>query len=468
MGLPTVPGLLLSLVLPALLVGIYPSGVTGLVPSLGEQEKSLCPQGKYVHPLNNSICCTKCHKGTYLVEDCVDQRQAPNCRDCDKGTFTASQNHVKQCLSCKICRKEMSQVEISPCRADKDTVCGCKENQFQQFFSDKHFQCMDCSPCFNGTVSIPCKQSQDTVCNCHKGFFRSGNECVSCSRCKGNHNCFQFCLPPTENVTNPQDPGTAVLLPLVIFLGLCLLFFIFISLMCRYPRWKPSVYSIMCGNSAPDKEAEVEGIVTKPLTPAPAPAPAFSPTPGFSPTLGFCSTPGFSPVSNTPITPGLPFDPSNWPNFRVMPPLREVVPTQGADPLLYASLPTASLPSVPVSTPVKKWDDCAHPQRPDTADPATLYAVVDGVPPSRWREFMRLLGLSEHEIERLELQNGRCLREAQYSMLEAWRRRTPRHEATLEVLGHVLCDMDLRGCLENIHEALGNPASFSSAPCLPR
>lgn len=35
-----------------------------------------------------------------------------------------------------------------------------------------------------------------------------------------------------------------MLLPLVIFLGLCLLFFIFISLMCRYPRWKPSVYSI--------------------------------------------------------------------------------------------------------------------------------------------------------------------------------------------------------------------------------
>lgn len=46
-------------------VGIYPSGVTGLVPSLGVREKrdSLCPQGKYPHSRNNSICCTKCHKG---------------------------------------------------------------------------------------------------------------------------------------------------------------------------------------------------------------------------------------------------------------------------------------------------------------------------------------------------------------------------------------------------------------------
>lgn len=34
-----------------------------------------------------------------------------------------------------------------------------------------------------------------------------------------------------------------MLLPLVILFGLCLLFFIFFSLMCRYPGWKPQVYS---------------------------------------------------------------------------------------------------------------------------------------------------------------------------------------------------------------------------------
>lgn len=97
-----------------------------------------------------------------------------------------------------------------------------------------------------------------------------------------------------------------------------------------------------------------------------------------------------------------------------------------------------------------------------------LYAVVDGVPPSRWKEFIRRLGLSEHEIERLELQNGRCLREAQYSMLAAWRQRTPRQEATLELLALVLRDMDLLGCLETIEEALGGPAFLSPASRLPR
>ncbi|XP_051011358.1 tumor necrosis factor receptor superfamily member 1A [Acomys russatus] len=456
MGLPTVPGLLLSLVFLALLVGIYPSRVTGLVPSLGDREKrdSLCPQGKYAHPLNNSYCCTKCHKGTHLVSDCPAPGSETVCRECDQGTFTASQNHLRQCLSCKTCREEMSQVEISPCRADKDTVCGCKENQYQYYLSEKVFQCKNCSLCFNGVVTISCQEKQNTVCDCHAGFFLSENECISCSHCKKNQECVKLCYPPFATSTNPQDSGTAVLLPLVIFLGLCVLSFIFVSLMCRYPRWKSKVYSILCGKSAPVKEAEVEGIVTKPLTPAPTTT--FSPD--INPTLDFSPSPDFVPFSSTPSPT---FDPSNCPNFRVLPPVREVVPFQSANPLLYTAL---TPPSVP---PIQKWEDSAHLQRPDTADPVTLYAVVDGVPPSRWKEFIRLLGLSEHEIERLELQNGRCLREAQYSMLEAWRRRTPRHEATLDVLGRVLRDMDLLGCLENIQDTLRRPASFSSTSRLP-
>lgn len=93
-----------------------------------------------------------------------------------------------------------------------------------------------------------------------------------------------------------------------------------------------------------------------------------------------------------------------------------------------------------------------------------LYAVVNSVPPSRWKEFVRRLGLSEHEIERLELQNGRYVREAQYSMLAAWRQCTPRREAMLDQLGRVLRDMDLHGCLENIEEALRGSASLSSEP----
>ncbi|PNJ30210.1 TNFRSF1A isoform 10, partial [Pongo abelii] len=246
MGLSTVPDLLLPLVLLELLVGIYPSGVIGLVPHLGDREKrdSVCPQGKYIHPQNNSICCTKCHKGTYLYNDCPGPGQDTDCRECESGSFTASENHLRHCLSCSKCRKEMGQVEISSCTVDRDTVCGCRKNQYRHYWSENLFQCFNCSLCLNGTVHLSCQEKQNTVCTCHAGFFLRENECVSCSNCKKSLECTKLCLPQIENVKGTEDSGTTVLLPLVIFFGLCLLSLLFIGLMYRYQRWKSKLYSI--------------------------------------------------------------------------------------------------------------------------------------------------------------------------------------------------------------------------------
>ncbi|XP_053413791.1 tumor necrosis factor receptor superfamily member 1A [Nycticebus coucang] len=467
MGPSTVPDLLLPLVLLALLVVIHPSEVIGLVPLLGDREKrdNLCPQGKYSHPENNTICCTKCHKGTYLYRDCPSPGRETDCRECENGSFTASENHLRQCLSCSKCRNEMGQVEISPCTVDRDTMCGCRKNQYRHYWSENLFQCFDCKPCLNGTVVHPCQEKQNTVCTCHFGYFLRGNDCVPCSDCKKNSECLKLCQIESKPVNSPSNPDTSVLLPLVIFFGLCLLSLLFISLMCRYQRWKPKLYSIVCGKRTPEKEGELEGITTKPLASAPGfnPTPGFSPSPspGFSPTPGFSPSPGFSPISCPTFTHTSTFTPSC--NYTAMTSPREVAPPHlGAEPILTTALASTFSP-----TPLQKSEDSAHTTRSDT-DPATLYAVVDGVPPSRWKEFVRRLGLSEHEIERLEIQNGRCLREAHYSMLEAWRRRTPRREATLELLGRVLGDMDLLGCLEDIEEALRGPSSLLSAPRLPR
>lgn len=445
MGLSAVPGLLLPLVLLALLVGIHPHGVIGLVPHLGDREKrdSQCPHGKYSHPRNNSICCTKCHKGTYLYDHCPAPDQVTDCRECENGTYTARENQLTQCFSCTICRKEMHQVEISPCAVDQNTVCGCKKNQYQHYYDETLFQCMNCSLCPNGTVHLPCQERQNTVCSCHGGFFLRENECVPCSECQGSPQCMKSCLPFSENVQGRQDADTTVLLPLVIFLSLCLLLVVFVGLLCRFRRWKPKLVSIVCGTSKPVKEGELEGITTKPLAMSPGfiPPGCLSPPPGFSPTTVF------SPIPTGPS--GSTYIPRDCPDFRDASPWREVAsPYQGAEP----AFPSA-LTSTPIATPIQKLEEGAHSPRPDS-DPATLYAVVDGVPPTRWREFMRRLGLSEHEIQRLELQNGRCLREAYYSMLAAWRQRTPRHEATLDLVGSVLCDMDLLGCLEDIQGAL--------------
>ncbi|XP_008588159.1 PREDICTED: tumor necrosis factor receptor superfamily member 1A [Galeopterus variegatus] len=349
MGLPTVPDLLLPLVLLALLVGIYPSGVIGLVPHLRDREKrdSQCPQGKYKHPGNSSICCTKCHKGTYLYSDCPGQGLDTDCRECEIGTFTASENHLRNCLTCSKCRTELHQLELSPCTVDQDIVCGCRKNQYRRYFNNNSlFECKNCSLCLNGTVHLACQERQNTVCTCHAGFFLRENECVSCSNCKKNSECTKLCVPTTENVRSPQDPGTSVLLPLVIILGLCLLSLLFIGFMCRYQRWKPKLYSIVCGKSTPEKEGELDRVTTKP----PAPAP------GFGPTLGFSPIPSVEPSYVTP---------RDASSFTVASARREAAPaSQAVDPTL-----TAALPSAAIRSPPPKWEDSAHAQRSDEDGP---------------------------------------------------------------------------------------------------
>lgn len=94
-------------------------------------------------------------------------------------------------------------------------------------------------------------------------------------------------------------------------------------------------------------------------------------------------------------------------------------------------------------------------------DPAILYAVVDHVPLSRWKEFVRRLGLSDYDLERIEAEH-RHLRDAQYEMLRLWNLRMG-HAATVEHISCVLNQMELSGCSEAIQEALLK--QNSSQPC---
>lgn len=92
--------------------------------------------------------------------------------------------------------------------------------------------------------------------------------------------------------------------------------------------------------------------------------------------------------------------------------------------------------------------------------PSILYTVADHVPPSRWKEFVRRLGLSDHDLERIEMEH-RCFRDAQYEMLRQWKLQMS-HAATVEHICCVLNQMELSGCSEAIQEALLNQ---SSQPC---
>ncbi|XP_062895779.1 tumor necrosis factor receptor superfamily member 1A-like [Mobula hypostoma] len=92
-------------------------------------------------------------------------------------------------------------------------------------------------------------------------------------------------------------------------------------------------------------------------------------------------------------------------------------------------------------------------------DQRLSYAVADVVPASRWREFVRRLGLSDTQIERAEMEARPSFREAQYQMFQLWRQRQgggrgAAGAAPLQLVYRALRDMQLNGCAEQLQEQL--------------
>ncbi|XP_067836023.1 tumor necrosis factor receptor superfamily member 1A-like [Heptranchias perlo] len=82
------------------------------------------------------------------------------------------------------------------------------------------------------------------------------------------------------------------------------------------------------------------------------------------------------------------------------------------------------------------------------------YEIADMVPASRWKEFLRRLGMSDRDIERSELDHRHSFREAQYEMVKLWRQKQGGRGATTEAICKVLQEMGLNDCAEHLQEAL--------------
>ncbi|XP_074856896.1 tumor necrosis factor receptor superfamily member 1A isoform X2 [Carettochelys insculpta] len=364
-----------------------------------------CQQGEYLHP-NNTHCCMRCHAGTYLAEHCQLGSLAPRCLPCPAGTYTAVNNFADKCRSCRRCRSEFQQVTLENCTESKNTVCGCLANQYQTSESD-FFQCRNCSLCHNGGVRHACTKNRDTVCECYHGFFHQKNTCKPCSSCS-KEEC-KFCGPlpgPTTSSSVKEDhwekQGQVLLLiSLVVVLTMSLGVLLVVKLikLCRQKGPTPIFYS--CVSTQQPKSKPVPEV----------------------------SKAGMNEKKAAIHGPQSPQIEAMW-----------------------------AVNAVPSSLVAQELPDCVRPagktQLPD--NPAVLYTVADHVLPSRWKEFVRRLGLSDYEIERIELEQRR-LRDAQYEMLRQWRLQMGRG-ATVERISFVLNQMELSGCSEAIQEALSRQA----------
>ncbi|NXK86168.1 TNR1A factor, partial [Formicarius rufipectus] len=369
-----------------------------------EKKQVHCQLGQYLHP-RETHCCMRCHAGTYKAKDCDRPGQAPVCLPCANGTFTAVDNTMSKCYQCTHCRAELQQIVEAPCTPQQDTVCGCRKNQYQLDAESDLFQCRNCSSCPNGIIAN-CSKDRDTICRCKPQFFLSrSNICKPCNSCIGEE-CLQCHSPVTTPPTSSGLSGTLVLGILVAIFGVISTFYIVnkVVKLVRENRIASSFYS--CGEySSKGTKQHIFQVEVK----------------------------------------------------------RNEISILLPESQKEIELSVTATPSAPLPQSSHELPDCVRPARktqlPD--NPAILYTVVDHVPPSRWKEFVRRLGLSDYDIERIELEHRR-LRDAQYEMLRVWKLQMGR-AATVEHISCVLNQMELSGCSDAIQEALLN--QNSPQPC---
>ncbi|KAM5140689.1 tumor necrosis factor receptor superfamily member 1A isoform 1-T1 [Mantella aurantiaca] len=338
-----------------------------------------------------SCCCNKCLPGFRVANVCRSEGEKTHCQICGSRTYMDRPNHSMGCKACRYCLPQFGQIVLSNCTAQNNTQCGCPAGQFKQK-SGNNFLCQECTTCQNGTIAVECHDNKDTICRCFHNFFMDPSEgsCRPCSECQGP-DCKFHCPDPVPS-KKPEESNR------VLFIVFGVITLVLISAVGVYVVY---TYYTREHSSSSDTEGNA-GQTTICVHQE-------------SEKHNLLDLPGYTKDN---------------------PYIVHQLSRQSTDE-------TLPLPDITKGT-----------APPCLSSPKVLYAIIESIPISRWREFVRRLGLSNYVIEASEQDYRLHFRDAQYAMLHAWVTQEGCPTAKRDQLYNVLREINLGGCIEKIEERL--------------
>ncbi|KAM9446051.1 tumor necrosis factor receptor superfamily member 1A [Clarias gariepinus] len=369
---------------------------------------SLCHSGncsnicKEPLPEGQRIFETQCSAGYYRKQYCPNSNKIL-CELCGEDTYTKVDNTALECSFCRVCGPD--EVATRECTNKTNRECACKDGLYRSFAEHSGGICKNCTVCQNCSKCPECKGNCG-VQNCKHGqFLDQQGKCQLCA----NHNCLDkscnsFCnpVPPTTS-----DLVSKVILCILILLGL----FAFCCLMCEASRRR----HLCC--RARIKNVNVQNGV-------PPKVPTLPDQPGDEPDIHL-------PMN---IIPG-----------------SEVKGPGNRDKLGHLDTDLAGQITAPLIIHGNIKEPARNEPEKEMWPASMLYTIIRQVPVRRWKEFLRLLSLSDDQMERLELEARGSYLELQYQMLRLW---SQMNGACLEIIYSTLHCMDLSGCAEDLQEKL--------------
>ncbi|XP_051948143.1 tumor necrosis factor receptor superfamily member 1A isoform X2 [Xyrauchen texanus] len=325
------------------------------------------------------------------------------CCRCKDDFYTAHPNKLKNCLSCSHC--DGLQIEEQPCNSTHNRVCACAPG----YYSKNPDFCITCEKCQNCTECLNCGEkcnpqvTTTTTAVCGNGYFLNDGQCQNCEKlsCK-NEACKSFCTiySGPQGLLSPHYQLLLVSLIIAAVLGglLCLL----IIWVLYRKRWHVGTHpNILIQPDHPNNQINIPSTMVRKVS-------ACNKT-----TIKACSG---TPVTNYPHS----LFSGDWQS--IMTPLIAI-----GDPKLMQVLQKEYWPA-PV-----------------------LYTIIREIPVQRWKEFLRLLSVTDDQMERIELETGPSYLEKQYRMLRLWSQSSG---AELENIYSTLHYMNLSGCAQELQEKL--------------